>query len=210
MKYQRKIILMMICLVSVAAVACNTLKQFEQAFLNLKRCSFKLENVSNFSLMGVNLSSKKSVSDFNLLDAAKLASGFARKQFPASFVLNIAAINPNDGTGGSSQSSATLTSFAWTMILDNKTTISGDIAQPITIPGTGQKSIIPMQMDLDLAKFFGDQGYESVINLALALGGANSSPARITLKAKPKISTSLGVIPYPGEISIIDREFRSQ
>jgi hypothetical protein len=210
MKYHRKTIILLACLVSVAAISCTTLQQIGNAVLNLKRCSFKLENVANFSLMGVNLSSKRSISDFNLLDAAKLASGFARKEFPASFILNVAAINPNDGTGGSSQSAATLTSFAWTMILDNKTTISGDITQPITIPGTGQKSIIPLQMNLDLAKFFGDQGYESVANLALALGGVNSSPARITLKAKPRLSTDFGVITYPGEISIIDKEFRSQ
>lgn len=201
---------MLVCLVSAAAISCSTIKQMTDAIMNLKRCSFKLENVTNFTLMDVNLSTKKSISDFSLFDGAKLASGFRRNEFPASFTLNVAAMNPNDGSGGTPQSSATLTSFAWTLILDGKTTISGDIAQPISIPGTGQKSIIPLQMSLDLGKFFADQGYESVVNLALALGGANSSPARITLKATPKINTSFGAIAYPGQITIIDKEFRSQ
>jgi hypothetical protein len=190
--------------------SCNILKDIQKSVSNLSRCKFKLDSVSGFSLMGINLSNKSSLSDFGLTDGARLAAAFARNEFPASFTLNVAAINPNDGTGGTTQTSATLTSFAWTLILDNTLTINGDITDPITIPGTGQQSIIPLQMNLDLAKFFKDRGYDSVINLALALGGANSSPSRIVLRATPRIRTSLGDISYPGAIDIIDKEFKAQ
>jgi hypothetical protein len=190
--------------------SCNILKDIQKSVSNLSRCKFKLDSVSGFSLMGINLSNKSSLSDFGLTDGARLAAAFARNEFPASFTLNVAAINPNDGTGGTPQTSATLTSFAWTLILDNTLTINGDITDPITIPGTGQQSIIPLQMNLDLAKFFKDRGYDSVINLALALGGANSSPSRIVLRATPRIRTSLGDISYPGAIDIIDQEFKAQ
>ncbi|MBI5646415.1 MAG: hypothetical protein HY962_05745 [Ignavibacteriae bacterium] len=192
------------------SLSCAQLKGLKDALTNLQRCSFKLDSVNGFELMGVGLSSKKSVSDFSVRDGAKLVSGFAKGSFPASFTLNVAAINPNDGQGGRSQASATLTSFAWTMLIDNTITISGDITEPITIPGTGQQSIIPLKMNLDLAQFFRDNGYDHVVNLALALGGVNGSPSRITLKAKPRLHTDFGDIMYPGEISIIDKEFRGQ
>ena len=142
------------------------------------------------------------------MDGAALAAAFARGQLPASFTVNVAAVNPNDGTGGSPKSAATLTSFAWTLLIDNATTISGDIASPIIIPGAGQESTIPLRMSLDLAKFFRDKGYDHIINLALALGGANSSPSRLTLRARPTIKTDFGPISYPGEIDIVDKEFR--
>jgi hypothetical protein len=190
--------------------SCNALKDLQKSVTNLSRCKFKLESVNNFALSGIRLSDKKAISDFSLTDGVKLAAAFARNEFPASFTLNVAAINPNDGTGGTSQTSATLTSFAWTLILDNTLTINGDIADPITIPGTGQKAIIPLVMNLDLAKFFKERGYDAVVNLALALGGANSSPSRITLRATPRIRTSLGDIAYPGAIDIIDREYKAQ
>jgi hypothetical protein len=190
--------------------SCNALKDLQKSITNLSRCKFKLESVNNFALSGIRLSDKKAISDFSLTDGVKLAAAFARNEFPASFTLNVAAINPNDGTGGTSQTSATLTSFAWTLILDNTLTINGDIADPITIPGTGQKAIIPLVMNLDLAKFFKERGYDAVVNLALALGGANSSPSRITLRATPRIRTSLGDIAYPGAIDIIDREYKAQ
>ena len=190
--------------------SCSALKDIQQAMTNLTRCEFKLDSVGGFSLMGVNLSNKNAIDDFSIADGVKLAAGFARDEFPASFTLNVAAINPNDGTGGTKQTAATLTSFAWTLIIDNTLTINGDIADPITIPGTGQQAIIPLQMNLDLAKFFKDKGYESVVNLAMALGGVNGSPSRITLRATPRINTSLGTITYPGAIDIIDKEFRAQ
>jgi hypothetical protein len=190
--------------------SCSALRDIQNAMTNLARCKFKLESVDNFALSGIRLSDKRSLSDFSVTDGVRLAAAFARDEFPASFTLNVAAVNPNDGTGGTSQTSATLTSFAWTLIIDNTFTINGDITDPITIPGTGQKTIIPLGMNLDLAKFFKERGYDSVVNLALALGGANSSPSRIILRATPRIRTALGDITYPGAIDIIDKEFRAQ
>lgn len=190
--------------------SCTALKNIQDAIVNLQRCEFKLASVNNFRLMGVSLENKSKVSDFSLADGARLAAGFARNEFPATFRLNVAARNPNDGSGGTKQASATLTSFAWTLLIDDKTTINGNIKDPITIPGTGQEATIPLDITLDLADFFGNKGYESVANLALALGGANGSPSRLKLVAKPSIKTEYGVIDYPGEITIVDKEYRAK
>ncbi len=189
------------------SLSCTMLKEIGQAVANLSRCKFKLDSISDFSLAGVSLAGKTSLT---VSDGVKLAGAFARNEFPAAFNLNVAALNPNDGTGGTSKSNATLTSLAWKLIIDNTMTVNGDIPSPIVIPGTGQQVILPLHMSLDLAKFFKDKGYESLINLALALGGANSSPSRVTLRAKPTIRTDFGPITYPGEIDIIDKEFRAQ
>lgn len=190
---------------ALCTISCNVVKEISQAVTNLSRCKFKLANVNAFTVAGVQLTGK---SGLNFTDGATLVAAFARGELPASFTVNVSAVNPNDGTGGSPKSAATLTSFAWTLIIDNATTINGDIASPITIPGTGQESIIPLRMSLDLVKFFKEKGYDHIINLALALGGANSSPSRLTLRARPTIKTDFGPIAYPGEIDIVDREFR--
>ncbi len=191
-------------------VSCTALKNAQQALVNLQRCEFKLAYVDRFSLMNIPLSKKGRMADFSVTDATKLAAAFAKGEMPASFRLNVAARNPNDGTGGTPQASATMTSFAWTLIIDNTTTISGDIAQPVVIPGTGEESIIPLDINLDLWKFFQDDGFDKVMNLALALGGMNGSPSRLTLRATPRIRTDFGDIQYPGQITIIDRQFTSK
>jgi hypothetical protein len=192
-------------ILGLSSLSCNVVKEIQQAVTNLSRCTFKLSGVSEFTLAGVSLAGK---SGYSLMDGVTLAAAFARNELPASFTVNVAAVNPNDGTGGSPKSTATLTSFAWTLLIDNAITINGDIASPITIPGTGQQATIPLRMNLDLVRFFKEKGYDHIVNLALALGGANSSPSRLILRAKPTIKTDFGPISYPREIDIIDKEFR--
>jgi hypothetical protein len=190
---------------SLTTLSCSALKDFSNTMTNLSRTKFKLDSVNGFQLAGIPLAGKTSV---NIMDGAKLLAAFSKNELPATFTLNVGALNPNGGTGGTTKASSTLTSLAWTLILDNTLTINGNIANPITIPGTGQQTTIPLQMNLDLMKFFRDKGYESIVNLALALGGANSSPSRLTLRVKPTIQTDFGPISYPNEIDVIDKEFR--
>ena len=192
---------------SLASLSCSTIQEFGKALTNLQRCQFKLDSVTDFNLAGIPLSGKSS---FSMEDGLKLLPTFQQKRLPASFNVNVAALNPNDGSGGTTKSAATLTSFAWTLLVDSAVTIGGNIANPITIPGTGQQVVIPLHMDLDLYKFFQNRGYQNLLNLALALGGTNKSTSRVALRAKPTIKTDFGNITYPGEITIIDKEFRAQ
>lgn len=198
---------LMALLMTLTFTSCNVIKEIGQAVTNLSRCSFKLDGIYDFRLAGISLSGK---TDLNLSDAAQALGSFSRGELPASFTLNIAAQNPNDGTGGTPKTTATLTSFAWTLRIDDTPTIAGDIPQPIEIPGTGQRTVIPLRMNLDLLKFFKEKGYDKIVKLALAMGGAQGSASRVTLRARPTIRTEFGPLTYPGEIDIVDKEFRGQ
>jgi hypothetical protein len=179
------------------------------AIVNIQRLQFKLDRVTGMSIAGVGLSNISSLSNLGLIDAANLLANFSQGKLPVNFTLNVLAKNPNDGTGGTKNTSAVIKNLAWRLFLDDKETINGNIGG-ITVPGVGQATNIPIGMSLDLIQFFKNTGYESLMNLALALGGKNGSAARVTLKATPTIDTPLGAITYPGEISIIDKEFRGQ
>ena len=178
-----------------------------QTITNLSRLQFKLGNVNNFAIGGVNISSKSKFQDFSAIEIINLTSTLTSGNFPVSFVLNVNAKNPNDGTGGYKRTDATLQSFAWKLKIDDKQTISGDIGSPFTVPGTGEAVTIPLTMQMDLLDFFQNNGLESLINLALALGGQQGSSSRLTLLAKPTVSTPIGNISYPGELTIVDTKF---
>jgi hypothetical protein len=178
-----------------------------ESFSNLSRLQFKVGEVDGFQINGVSISNKSKLSDFNALDLLNLSSAFAQGSLPASFVLNVDAKNPNDGTGGYKKSDATLHNFKWRLFLDDKETVSGDIDQPIAIPGTGDVTTIPLRINLDLIKFFKDRGYESIINLALALGGNQGSSSKVILYATPTVSSAFGNITYPGELKLVDTQF---
>lgn len=179
------------------------------ALTNVQRLQFKLGSVSGFNIAGVNISNIASLKDISALDIIKLTNAFASGKFPSSFTLNLIAKNPNDGTGGTNQTTAIIKNLDWRLLIDNNETINGAI-QNVEVPGIGQETIIPVLISLDLLQFFSNKSYDDLINLAFAIGGKNGSSARLTLKVKPTVETILGSITYPGEISVIDKEFRSQ
>ena len=178
-----------------------------ETLTNLSRLQFKVGAVNGFQISGISFSGKSKLGDFNPVDLLKISSAFAQGSLPASFILNVEAKNPNDGTGGYKKTDATLQNFKWRLFLDDKETISGDIDQPVSVPGTGDVTIIPLRINIDLMKFFKDKDYESIVNLALALGGAQGSSSKITLFATPTVSSPFGNIAYTGELKLVDYEF---
>lgn len=203
MKMKPKMIVLALCAVVVAA-GCQTISD---TLLNMQRLQFKLDNVNNFQLAGVNLSNKTSISDFSISDALNLTRAFSNKNLPAQFIINVAAKNPNDGTNNSRQTNATLTGLDWRLFIDGKETVSGGLASAVAVPGNGQTATVPLSVSLNLYEFFANEGYDRILNLALALGGANGSASRISLDAQPTVSTQFGNLKYPGRITIVDKEF---
>ena len=174
---------------------------------NLQKLQFKVENVNNFQIAGVPISGKTSIKDINMTNALQISQIFTQKKFPAQFVLNLAAMNPNTGTSSTTKTDATITNLEWRLILDDTPTVSGIVNNPITIPGNGQSVVIPLTIQLDLYEFFGNQGYDKLLNLAFALGGAHSDLNRLKLDIKPTVRTPLGPIQYPGRITVINKQF---
>ena len=177
------------------------------AITNIQRLQFKLDKVTAMKVANVPLSNFSSISNIGVIDAANLLAAFTSGKLPVSFTLNVLAKNPNDGTGGTKQSSAVIENLAWRLFIDNNETINGNVGN-ISVPGVGQSTNIPIGMSFDLLKFFTNGNYNDLINLALALGGSSGSSSRITLKVKPTVSTIFGPVTYPGEFDVIDREFR--
>lgn len=199
----KKILYPLFVLIIFSSLSCSVY----ETIVNLSRLQFKLGTVDGFLLNGVSISDKTKLDDFSAFDIVKLSSAVVQGSLPVSFTLNVQAKNPNDGTGGYKKTDATLKSFPWRLNLDDKEILTGNIGSPLSIPGTGDVINIPIQVGFDLVKLFKDQGYESLINLALNLGGKAGSSSKLTMYAKPTVTSALGDITYPGELKIVNIEF---
>jgi len=188
--------------------SCAVLQDMATALGNLQRLRFKLGAVHDFELLGINLSGKSRLNQFTAMDGVRLLQAFQSRRLPAAFVLDVLAVNPNDGTGGSPKTVSTLTGLESRLLIDGTPTVSGNIDRPVEIPGTGQESVIPIRLSIDLLEFFGEKKYNDLLNLALAIGGANQDGARLALDAQPRVSTPYGALTYPGRLTIVSREFR--
>jgi hypothetical protein len=198
-----KIIILISLMILLTTSSCSVY----ETMVNLSRLQFKLGDVNNFTVNGIDISNKKSLNDFNPLEILNLTQAIASGKLPASFTLNVEAKNPNDGSGGYPKTNATLKKFPWRLEVDNVETISGNIGSPVTVPGTGEIQNIPLTMNIDLIEFFGNKGYENIMNLALTLGGQQGSSSKLALFATPTVTSPIGDIKYPGEIKIIEQTF---
>jgi hypothetical protein len=208
MKRRQIIILAAALALLIGLQSCATLEQLAGALVNLQRLKFRLGAVHDFSVLGINLGGKARLQDFTATEGLRLVQAFAAKRLPAEFVLNILAVNPNDGTGGSKQTVTTLSGLESRLLIDGKPTVTGNIDRPIDIPGTGQESTIGIRLGIDLYEFFGQGGYNDILGLALAIGGKSGSSSRLSLDALPTVTTPFGPLTYPNRITIVNQEFR--
>jgi hypothetical protein len=202
----KKIIYVLFLVVMAGIYSCSGVTD---AVTNAQKLQWKLGNVSNMRVSGVDITKVSSMTQINALDLLKITNDFASGKLPASFTLNLLAKNP-EKSGGTQNSTDVIRSVKWRLLVDNKETINGNVSGPITIPGVGQTSTIPVSMSLDLLQIFQNEGMQNLISLALGMGGSQGSAARLSLKIQPTIDTFLGSITYPGEITVIDKEFRSK
>ena len=185
---------------------CQTLKDAANSLGSLKELQFKLGDVHNFTAAGINISRISSVSDLSVTDGVKVLNAYNSKKLPVTFTLDLLAKNPN--TSGSSGTDLFLKKMDWTLYIDDKKTISGTAGNGLKIPGSGQTVTIPLSMGLDMLDFFGNKGYEDVLNLALAIGGVSGSSSKLKLTAFVTVNTPLlGDFRYPNELTIVNTSF---
>ncbi len=199
----KKRIVLVFALIAITFAGCS----FVKTAVNLTRLQFRLGKVSNFSLMGINISNKSKLSDLGTMDVLQLGSAVARGILPVSFILNVQAKNPNS-KGGYEATDIYIKSFPWKLYINNKETASGDINTPFKVPGTGGYAVIPLRIEFNLLRFFKDNSLNDLANLVFSIGGKRGSTSNLKLVAKPVLGTPFGNISYPEPITIVNKTFK--
>jgi hypothetical protein len=163
----------------------------------LRQVDFSLDRISGLSLAGVDLSRVQRYEDLGLLDAARIAAAFTTGDLPLGLTLHVRADNPQ-GNG-----QARMTALDWTLLLQEKETVSGGLPQAVLIPAGGSTDV-PLTIRVDLLEFFQGSGRD-LVNLALSLAGGDAPPTTVSLRATPTIETPLGPIRYSQPITIARR-----
>lgn len=181
---------LVVLLATLGLSGCATL----QEIANLRRVDFRLNDVSAVRLAGVDVMGVRSVEDLNVIDVGRITLAVARNELPLQFVLDVAANNPAGG------GAARLTALDWTLLIEDRETISGALDQEYVIqPGTS--AVIPVPISFDLIEFV-DGSATDLTELVLSLANAGGSPKNIALRARPTIDTPLGPMRYPEPIVI--------
>jgi hypothetical protein len=178
----------------VLAAGCASLQQIAA----LRQVDFSLAGVQNGRLAGVRLSGISSYRDLSATDLGRIALAVAQKDLPLEFQVDVRGDNPTDNNV-----TARMVSLAWSLVLNDKETISGVLDTTLHFP-PGQPTVFPMRMRLNLLQFF-DGPAQGLVDLAASLAGVSADPTRVAIRAVPTIETPLGRINYPTPITIVSR-----
>ena len=179
----------------MAGAGCKTLQEIAA----LRNVAFAISSVTDARLAGVDVQRLKSYEDLSPTDIFNLGRAVVNKELPLDFQLHLTAENPPDNPV-----QARLVKMDWTLLLDDKETISGVFDDNIVLP-PGQPTDVPIPISLNLVDFF-EHGVQDLVELALAVAGQGGEPKRVQLKATPTIDTALGPIRYPQPITIVSKE----
>ena len=193
--YRTVVVAILLVVPAMSWQGCQTLREIAA----LRLVDFAIDSVTNARLAGVQIERLRSYEDLSATDVLRLSRALATQELPLEFRLNIAADNPAEN-----QVQARLVRMGWTLLLEDRETISGMIEESYVLP-SGQTTTIPLTIRLDLVDFF-DRNLEDLVNLALSAAGQGGEATNVKLQARPTIDTPLGEMDYPGEITIVSRD----
>ena len=184
-----------LAIVFAVGQGCQTLRELAA----LRFVDFAIDGVSNARLAGVDVERIRSYQDLTATDVARLGSALARQELPFAFNLHVAAKNPAENNV-----QARLVRMDWTLLLEDRETVSGILDQNFVIP-PGEVTDIPVRVELDLVEFF-DKNLQDLVELALSVSGRGGEPKNVKLRAVPTVDTPVGPIEYPQPITIVSRD----
>jgi hypothetical protein len=185
----------LIIFIIFTGISCRQLREL-QTFAN---CDFRLANLENTTLAGINVQNVRSVSDLNLVQAAKITQAYASGSLPLNLIVNMEVKNPNPTT-------AAMNSVDWIMLIDDKEIVDGTVNERVQIAPEGGITTLPIRISTDLRKVLNNMPADQAVNMGLGLSGNGGKPTRVTLKIKPSIMVGQSVLKYPGYIKV-NQEF---
>ena len=165
------------------------------------KCEFSFHSAQNPSVCGINVTNRRSFSDFSFLDGQKIAGNLLKGTLPFAITANVEVVNPGATT-------AAVNSMEWIAFIDDIQVAQGALSERVEVASGGGKSMIPIRIQTDLFNYLEGDNPRTMINFALNLVDAGNQPTRISMKIKPSVMIGGQSVYYPGFFTIT-KEFRS-
>ena len=167
----------------------------------LTKCEFSFHSAQDPSVCGIDISSRRSYSDFSFLDGQIIASNILKGTLPFAITVNVEVTNPGAVT-------AAVNSIEWIAFIDDVQVAAGVVSERIEVAPGGGRSMIPIGIRTDLFNYLEGDSPRTMLNFALNLMDAGGQPTRLSMKIKPSVLIGGQSLNYPGFFTI-SKEFSS-
>lgn len=181
--------------------SCSILDQTSE-MKTFTKCEFRLADVQDVVLAGVDVQDVRNVSDLSFTEATNLSMTALSGKLPLGLTANIEVKNPNPDK-------ARMNALYWILLIDDVEITDGRIGEQISIPANGGVATMPVKIQIDLFEVLQGESSDAIINFGMNLAGTGEAPSRVKLKIKPTIVVAMTKVNYPGYFTI-EEEFVSQ
>lgn len=161
----------------------------------LKKCEFRLYSFQDPSICGIDMSDRRSPSDFTFLDGQMIAANLLRGTLPFDITLNMEVKNPGTST-------AAVNSIEWVAYVDDLEVAAGVVDRRIEVPPSGGLAIVPVKIHADLIDYMEGNNPKTMMNFALNLVGTSDQPSNLSMKIKPSLLIAGQSVQYPGFFTV--------
>lgn len=187
-----------LAMLAVIMVSCSVLEQANE-MKNFAKCEFRLKNVQDVTLAGVDVTDVDQFSDLSYSEATNITMTAVKGKLPLYFILNVEVRNPNP-------EKASMSRFLWDLFIDDIKITSGKVIKDVKVPPDGGIAVMPIEVGIDLFEVLTGESADAVANFAINLSGGGGTPSRIKLRAKPTVYIGTTQVKYPGFFTI-EEEF---
>jgi len=190
-----------IAIICMLLVSCKVLEQANE-MKNFAKCEFRLKNIAEVTLAGVDITNVDQFSDLSFAEAGNISMTAMKGKLPLYFILNVEVRNPNE-------EKASMNRFLWDLFIDDILITSGKVIEDVKVPPGGGIAVLPVEIGVDLFEVLNGESADAVTNFAMNMTSSGGSPSRVKLRAKPTIYVGMTQVKYPGFITI-EEEFVSE
>ncbi|MBR6334048.1 MAG: LEA type 2 family protein [Bacteroidales bacterium] len=187
-KFHKSLIYITMLCVAVAVSSCGLSK-----VVNLLRCSFDLDGVTDITWAGINMSNIKSVSDLSINDLKSAATAIKNKDFRVgcNVKVNVKNSTPRD---------AKMIAYDYELLIDNASVATGTSDDQSIIIRPNATTPIKVPIAVDLVKILRNQEGElnSLVKFAKNLKDyGNGDPSNVKIKFSPKFTVGKKMQKFP-------------
>ena len=167
----------------------------------LSKCEFRLHSLAEPMLCRVEVSQKRSWTDFSFMEGQLIARNLLSSTLPFDIKVNVEVRNPGNTV-------AALNALQWIAYVDNMQVAQGTVADRVEIPPSGGRVLIPVIIHTDLIDFLEKGSPQTMLNFALSLVNASDRSSQVSMKIKPSVMVGSKTLKYPGYFTL-SKEFSS-
>lgn len=182
--------LIIAAVMTIALVGCNSVTGLK----NFADCKFKFNSVSNVKLADIDLTNKKSYSNFKLTDLATLGVAYAKKELMLDMNVNMVVNNPNEQP-------AQLDGMDFILWIDDEEMLDGTMNQKVKIEA-GEDAVVSLPISMNLYESIKDKKINAMAEFALGLATNKADNSRVKVSVKPFFTIMDKTIKFPSYITI--------